>query len=339
MKIFGLHRLCCLCLLAALGTSWGVCGEKSEWHFSGYVQARYNLWDDGTGQDDRWDLRRVRLKAQGKVAEGTSVTLQVELGKLDDPKDQEICLKDALLVRKLSPQWTGWLGFGKIPFGYEVPVSSSERLPLERSRIARWLFPGERHTALTFYYKPLRPAQPEIKFGYGNGIADWQDMPEQGDAEDFFFQLQWPLAHRSWAGASVMFSRREIQEINTDGMKPAAASPGTYNDTVWGVHWRYNAPAGWALQSEYYSGTILEDDIHGGYAQLEMPLQKKPLLRLFYRYDTADYAAKAYEYTGHVYGLAWDVSTTERLTLQAESLNTEKGDKQTNFAVQYQLKY
>jgi len=92
------------------------------------------------------------------------------------------------------------------------------------------------------------------------------------------------------------------------------------------------------VQAELFTGTILDVDLTGWYAMLEASLNNSPTT-FFYRYDTADYASKAQEYTGHTFGVAHDLTKHDRFTAQVEMLDTESGSTQTNFGIQYQVKY
>ena len=103
---------------------------------------------------------------------------------------------------------------------------------------------------------------------------------------------------------------------------------------------RYDDPAGFGFQAEYYDGEILGEDYTGWYAMAENRLPKQPWT-IFYRFDTSDRASKAFEYERHTGGLAWGVSKNERITLQAEAIAgyDYKDNAVTNFAMQYQIKY
>lgn len=121
--------------------------------FSGYVQARY-AYLDAQPPSSQFSVRRARLKAEYQ-GDWARFMLQLDaMGGVDFLRDAEAAL---------SEPWSGkqyltlTAGLHKVPFGVEVPVSSSEREFPERSRAARSFFPGERDRGvkLTFHYKFL----------------------------------------------------------------------------------------------------------------------------------------------------------------------------------------
>ncbi|MEN6642530.1 MAG: porin [Armatimonadia bacterium] len=310
-----------------------VCGAvHAEWKFSGYTQARYNFWDGDLDSDDAFDLRRVRIKAEGPVSEETTIKLQFDLGKLDDDGG-DVELKDALITRKLNEEWTGTLGFTSVPFGYEVPTSSSRRLAFERSEAANKLFPGERDTGLYFHYTPEKAGRPMASFGYGNGLKKWRDSDSKGnedtDSSAFIARLQWPVGKGGVAGASYMMADRK-REI--DGVEQDFGS-----ENVLGLHVRYDLPKTWAFQAEYYDGEILNVDAKGWYAMAEYALPKAPAT-IFYRYDTFD-RQQPEDFSRNTLGVAYELSKNERVTLQGERYDDYDGKQYTNFGLQYQVKY
>jgi hypothetical protein len=125
--------------------------------FSGYVQGRYEWHDDagaGVSNDtaraprgtNRFLVRRARLKAtyQGRLSE---YVLQI------DAVPEGVALRDAeaslFLDENVIPSATPFelrftVGQFKVPFGFELLQSSSDREMPERSAMIRTLFPGER---------------------------------------------------------------------------------------------------------------------------------------------------------------------------------------------------
>lgn len=321
-------------LAAGMVTVMLTTAAHAEWKFSGYTQARYNFWDgDLEDEPDAFDLRRVRIKAEGPVSEETTIKLQFDLGKLDDEGAGDIELKDALISRKLNPEWTATAGFTSVPFGYEVPTSSSRRLALERSEAANRLFPGERDTGLYLHYTPQQKNRASVSLGYGNGLAKWYSGDRSGnedsDSSALFARVQWPLANSGVAGVSYMMAsrNREIGGVDTD----------FGSEDVLGLHARYNFPRHWSLQAEYYDGEILDIGVDGWYAMAEYALPKAPAT-IYYRYDTFD-RQQPDDFTRHTAGIAYDLNKNERVTLQGERYDDYDSESHTNFALQWQVKY
>lgn len=117
--------------------------------FSGYVQGRFQAMENSQdGADakgtplvkDGFSIRRGRLKAAYGL-DTMKFLLQV------DATNKGVELKDA--EAQFIEPWTGYglnltVGQMKVPFGYEVIQSSSDRDLPERSRVVRALIPGER---------------------------------------------------------------------------------------------------------------------------------------------------------------------------------------------------
>jgi len=119
--------------------------------FSGYIQGRYAAQDNDdsiSGVDtqgrptsfNRFLVRRGRLKAT-YTGENAEYLLQI------DATGDGVVLKDAeaTFVDTWTPLGLRFtMGQFKVPFGYEVLQSSSDREMPERARVIRALFPGER---------------------------------------------------------------------------------------------------------------------------------------------------------------------------------------------------
>jgi hypothetical protein len=293
---------------------------------------RYNLWDSDLDKGDAFDIRRGRIKAEGPVSEATSFKIQFELAKLDDSGGGDVELKDLLLTRTLSEQWKGTLGFTSVPFGFEVPYSSSKRLPLERSEAAIRLFPGERDTGIYFHFAPENKKAPDVVFGFSNGMAKWYEADKSGnedtDSWALMARLQWSLPNDGCAGLSYRIAdrTREVSGVEED-----------YDDDLLGTHVRYNFPRNWALQAEYYDGTDKDVDVSGWYGQAEYAFSSCPVTA-FYRYSVYDFGGMD-DHANHALGCGWDMDRNERVTVQIEDYDNGKGDSFTNGAVQYQIKY
>lgn len=322
-----------LMLTVLVATGLGLAGlVQAEWKFSGYTQMRYNFWDSDLDKGDAFDARRARIKAEGAVSQVTTFKIQIDLAKLDDSGGGEVELKDLLLTRTLNEQWKGSLGFTSVPFGYEVPTSSSKRLPLERSQAANKLFPGERDTGLYFHYTPENKKAPDVVFGFSNGMAKWYEADKSGnedtDSWALMARLQWHLPDDGCAGLSYRMAdrTREVGGVEQD-----------YDDDLLGLHLRYNFPRNWALQAEYYDGSDMDVDVSGWYGQAEYAFSSRPATA-FYRYDVYDFGGSD-DFTRHTVGCAWDLDKNERVTVQIEDYDDGKGGSFTNGAVQYQIKY
>jgi hypothetical protein len=308
-------------LLSALAVGTGL----AEIKVSGYTQARYNLFDDSMYKEDEFDLRRVRLKVKGPINDqGTVATLQVEFSGLDDhpAAEQEVVLRDARVDHPLGESWRARVGLAQMPFGFEVPYSSSNRLPLERSRVARVLFPSETDTGFYVTRTSHGGGDPELVLGYGNGIEAWDDAKQRAA----LVRMQWPLPSDGVAGLSYMDASR-----TRDGTD--------YDQDVLGAHLRWQWESGFAFQAEYYDGEFLGADVYGWYGQVEYAVPQSRWAG-YYRYDVYDDGrATPDDFDRSTLGAAYELDAKQRLTLQVESLDNELGVSATNYGFQWQFKY
>jgi hypothetical protein len=304
---------------------------KADIKLSGYTQARINFWDGALDKSDDFDLRRVRLKAEAPVNDqGTQLVLQIELAELDDAGGGNVTLKDAKIEHRLSDRWSARLGYAKMPFGFDVPYSSSKRLPLERSQAARRLFPGERDTGLYFTYVPPRANVPKVAFGYGNGVHEWRDSDKESHAA--LLALEWPLPNKGAAGVSYMDASR----VQTD---PNTGQNVHFANDVWGAHVRWNGSQGINFQAEAFGGKLLGVNVDGWYSLAEVTPRDLPAT-VFYRYDTFDDGLPASDlFRRHTLGVASDIAEKSRVTAQWECYHDSKGGAFTNYGLQWQVEY
>jgi len=310
-------------IATALLLAVAACASHAGMEVSGYTQARYNFFDEATGDDDEFDLRRVRLKFKGEIDEqGTVATLQIDLSKLDESGSGEVGLKDATIAHPLGSQWSARLGYASTLFGFEVPYSSSSRLPFERSRAAKKLFPGERDTGLYLIRAPQGHSGPEFLVAYTDGLGDWEDEKQSA----FVTRLQWGLPGGGVAGVSYLKGDRTptTEEFDQD---------------VLGVHAQWNGSNGFNLQGEYYDGKLLGVDVDGWYGQAEYQFPGTAWTG-YYRYDTFDDGDPEHDtYSRNTFGAAYQLDKKQRVSLEVESLDTERRVSETNWGVQWQFKY
>jgi len=325
----------------------------AEWKWSGYTQVRYNIWDADYGTkkpSSDFLIRRARIKLEGLVAEDTSITLQADLAGLIDNEStsgpSNVSLKDALITRKLNPEWALTAGYSVTPFGYEVPTSDAVQLPLERSQAASKFFPGERDTGFYAHYRPALAGRPQADLGYSNGVQKWYDVASGSENRDdssraIVARVQWPFLTSGVAGASYMAAQRD--------RGPSGGLADSFDDqNVLGIHAKYPFAKCALLQGEYYDGKYLSDpssagcptvkDATGWYGLAAYTLPSKPVTA-FFRYDTLD-SGDPDDYARNTVGLVYERSKTERFTLQFEDITDDgKGKSFDNWAVQWQVKY
>ena len=119
---------------------------------SGYVQAQWLLNDKDHVTDNEptntFFIRRARLKFTYEPLDGVKFVLQ------PDFSTGNLTLKDAYAVVNIPKLkgWSIWAGqFNRT--NYEVEYSSSQREVLERSKVIRAIYPGEREIGAKLEYK------------------------------------------------------------------------------------------------------------------------------------------------------------------------------------------
>lgn len=118
---------------------------------TGYVQAQWEYYAKDLVKTNEptntFYIRRARIKFTYEPADGVKFVLQ------PDFSTGNLSLKDAYAVVNLPfvKDWTLWAGQFNRP-DYEVEYSSSQREVLERSRLIRAIYPGEREIGVKLEY-------------------------------------------------------------------------------------------------------------------------------------------------------------------------------------------
>src|SRR4030043_627216 len=117
---------------------------------SGYVQAQFDHYQEGADPLNTFYIRRARVKFTYKATDGVKFVIQPDLST------GGFSLKDAYAVVNI-PKLGGltlWAGQFNRP-NYEVEYSSSQREVLERSKVIRTIYPGEREIGAKLEYVPI----------------------------------------------------------------------------------------------------------------------------------------------------------------------------------------
>lgn len=296
---------------------------------SGYTQIR--CADTSIEDDDyEFDIRRCTIGISAPINDdGTEIKLGAELAGLDD-EDGEFELDEAVITHPLNAEWEARVGYSDAIFGYDLSYSSSRRLPFERAQATRRLFRGGKDTGIYCMYEPQNGGigTPSGVVGITNDIEDTADWFDEHDTSFAFVGgLNWALPNNGQAGLSYMSSSREgtIGGVRTE-----------WDDYVWGAHVRYNSNSNFAFQAEYLGGDQQEVGVSGWYGLLELRPNSGDTA-FFYRYDTYD-DGDPDDYCRHTAGVAMEVGSQSRVTLQYEDIDDEGVDGST-FGIQWQVKY
>jgi phosphate-selective porin len=126
-------------------------GKLNKIKVSGYIQAQWESYDKdlekSNGYNNTFYIRRARVKFTYEALDGVKFVLQ------PDFSTGNLSLKDAYAVVNLPKlkDLSLWAGQFNRP-NYEVEYSSGQREVLERSRVIRAIYPGEREIGVKLEY-------------------------------------------------------------------------------------------------------------------------------------------------------------------------------------------
>jgi phosphate-selective porin len=126
-------------------------GKLNKIKISGYVQAQWESYGKDLVKtnepNNTFYIRRARVKFTYEALDGVKFVIQ------PDFSTNALALKDAYAVVNLPKlkDFTLWAGQFNRP-NYEVEYSSSQREVLERSRVIRAIYPGEREIGVKLEY-------------------------------------------------------------------------------------------------------------------------------------------------------------------------------------------
>ena len=201
--------------------------------FSGYIQGQWEKHQESVSgltssnapaNLDRFSVRRGRLKAT-YAGQNAEYLLQI------DATGDAVVLKDAEAT--FVDTWTPFnfrltAGQFKVPFGYEVLQSSSDREMPERATVIRVLFPGERDRGVrlvgTYNQFKLMAAAVNGNFTQGDTLYNTRDKNRHADlylrlSGDFDFLVvgvsgQWGQK----VASSLSPTTLTITDTNMDGI-------------------------------------------------------------------------------------------------------------------------
>lgn len=269
--------------------------------FSGYVQARFR---SAEAEKSSFLVRRGRLKA-AYSGERSSYTLQI------DATERAVELRDAYTTWSPVAHMTLWAGHFKVPFGFEIEQSSSDREMPERTEVIRRLFPGERDRGLKLIYQPSSKAALDVGVFNGNGAVATPDQDNHKDvmtrvryafspALNLGFSGYWGSATVGGSAATDDTKQALTGDFNGDGTpetievivpgKPAV--PGVRGKrNRFGIDLQAHNIMGGTIRGEWIKGKQPDSklgsvDVEGWYALFSKPIATKWLFTT--RYDVYD---------------------------------------------------
>jgi len=143
-------------------------GKLNKIKVSGYVQAQWETYgkdlEKTNGYSNTYLIRRARVKFTYEAFDGVKFVLQ------PDFSTGNLALKDAYAVVNIPKlkNVTLWVGQFNRP-DYEVEYSSSQREVLERSRVVKAIYPGEREIGAKLEYTGVKlPLKVQLMAMNGN---------------------------------------------------------------------------------------------------------------------------------------------------------------------------
>jgi phosphate-selective porin len=143
-------------------------GKLNKIKLSGYIQAQYEHYgadlEKSNGYNNTYYIRRARVKFTYEALDGVKFVLQ------PDFSTGNLSLKDAYAVVNFPKlkDFSLWAGQFNRP-NYEVEYSSGQREVLERSRVIRSIYPGEREVGVKLEYNGSKiPLKIQIMSMNGN---------------------------------------------------------------------------------------------------------------------------------------------------------------------------
>ncbi len=143
-------------------------GKLTKIKVSGYIQAQFESYQDDlvktNDPENTFYIRRARVKFTYEAADGVKFVLQ------PDFSTGNLSLKDAYAVASLPKlrALSLWAGQFNRP-NYEVEYSSGQREVLERSRLIRTIYPGEREVGVKLEFNPVQvPLKLQLALLNGN---------------------------------------------------------------------------------------------------------------------------------------------------------------------------
>jgi phosphate-selective porin len=244
----------------------GDLGKLNKIKVSGYIQAQWEWYDKdlekANGYNNTFYIRRARIKFTYEAADGVKFVLQ------PDFSTNALALKDAYAVLNIPKlkNWTLWAGQMNRT-NYEVEYSSSQREVLERSRVIRAIYPGEREIGMKLEYLgtkiPLKFQLMVMNGNYNVGTTFQKDVDSHKDLmARLVYSIKIPsagigidLGPNVYYGANLSKTNKYLK--NSDGSLDSLKNTWTYMDKNWvggEIQVFADVLGGMAIKSEYMAG-------------------------------------------------------------------------------------
>jgi phosphate-selective porin len=239
-------------------------GKLTKIKVSGYIQAQFETSPYNTAKptepENTFYIRRARVKFTYEATDGIKFVLQ------PDFSTGNLSLKDAYAVASI-PRLSSlslWAGQFNRP-NYEVEYSSGQREVLERSRVIRNIYPGEREVGAKLEFNPVKvPLKMQLAVLNGNFTGTQQkDIDTRKDVmARAVYSLKFPGAgigidlgaHGYFGG--LMAKMKYVSDFKNN-MDSAATNYTSILNKKWGgleIQAFFDFLGGMALKGEYLAG-------------------------------------------------------------------------------------
>jgi hypothetical protein len=241
-------------------------GKLTKIKMSGYVQAQWESYQKDLYKvnepDNTFFIRRARVKFTYEALDGVKFVLQ------PDFSTNGLALKDAYAVVNLPKlkDFSLWAGQFNRP-NYEVEYSSGQREILERSRVIRAIYPGEREIGVKLEYVgstiPLKLQLMTMNGNFNVGTAFQKDYDSKKDLMGrIVYSIKFPGAGMGIDfGANGYFGGTGLRNntfVNVNGkLDSTTYKAGGYVDKKWmggEIQIFADVLGGLALKGEYVAG-------------------------------------------------------------------------------------
>ncbi|NCO39299.1 MAG: hypothetical protein COZ06_17895 [Armatimonadetes bacterium CG_4_10_14_3_um_filter_66_18] len=225
-------------------------GAAAQPKLDGYLQLRANV-DRTAGNNEDFSVRRLRLNMRGKADERTSYRAEVQLeSRLAGAGPGSKLQLRTLYVDRSLGEGRLRMGQAKVPWGYELEVSSADLWSGERSLFMDRLFPSQRDIGLQYQWR-LAKDGPLAGIGLFNGAGI--NAADDNAHKDLLGRVRFP-----WPSGSASLSYYDGQTgVGAAAQDRSRVGLGALHD--WGR---------FSLVTEYVTGHDRGAKVAGAYAQL-----------------------------------------------------------------------
>jgi len=243
----------------------GDLGKLIKIKVSGYIQAQFESYQSGlvntNGPDNLFYIRRARVKFTYEATDGVKFVLQPDLST------GNLSLKDAYVIAS-HPKLKSvslWAGQFNRP-NYEVEYSSSQREVLERSKLIRTIYPGEREVGAKIELNPTTIPL-KIQLAMLNGNFTGKEQKDIDTRKDMMgrvvYSFHFPSSgigidlgvHGYYGGLRA--KSNYISDYNAL-LDSTSSNTGSYLDKKWAgaeMQFYFDVLGGLALKGEYIAGS------------------------------------------------------------------------------------